>query len=109
MRILTIAAAAACLTWVGSAIAHDTSPNACQVEDWRWWEAPGDMLVIEGAATCTAGTMQLRLYDGTGTDRRFLGATTSFIEGHVFETMFADIDSPGELSIEYAIEEGEAW
>lgn len=53
--------------------------------------------------------MQLRLYEGIGASRQFLGATTSFIEGHVFEAIIADIDSPGELSIEYAIEEGEAW
>ena len=94
---------------LGSAQAHDTGPDACEVEDWRWWEAPGAMLVVEGVATCTAGTMQLRLYEGSGDTRRFLGATTSFIEGHVFEAVFMEIGQPADLSIEYAITEGEAW
>ena len=104
-----IIAAAVFLTGIGIAQAHDTSPNACQVEDWRWYSVPGGMLVIEGAATCTSGTMQLRLYAGTKADRRFLGATTSFIEGHVFEAVLMEIGEPDDLSIEYAIEEGEAW
>lgn len=102
-------AAAAILAGLGGAQAHDTSPDACQVEDWRWWSASGGMLVVEGAATCTAGTMQLRLYDGAGEGRRFLGATTSFIEGHVFEAVFMQVDKPADLSIEYAITEGGNW
>lgn len=107
MRTLILAAAAAVAA--GSASAHDTSPSACQVEDWRWWAAPGGMLMVEGVATCTAGEMQLRLYDGIGDGRRFLGATTGFIEGHIFQVIFADIDGPDDPSIDYAIEEGEAW
>ena len=53
--------------------------------------------------------MQLRLYDGTDAGRQFLGATTSYIEGHIFEAVFMQIGNPAELSIEYAITEGEAW
>lgn len=105
----TIIAAATVLAGLTGAQAHDTGPDACQVEDWRWWPAPGDMLVVEGAATCTAGTMQLRLYAGAGDSRRFLGATTSFIEGHVFEAIFMQVGNPADLSVEYAITEGEAW
>lgn len=88
---------------------HDTGSDTCQVEDWRWWEAPGGMLAIEGVATCTAGTMQLRLYEDAGETRRFLGATTGFIEGHVFEIIFMNIGNPTNLAIEYAITEGENW
>ena len=104
-----IAAALVSLVGISAAAAHDTSPDACQVEDWRWWAAPGDILMVEGAATCTDGTMQLRLYAVTETGRNFLGATTSYIEGHIFESFFMDINNPTELSIEYVITEGEAW
>ena len=104
-----IAAALVGFVGMNMAAAHDTSPDACQVEDWRWWAAPGGMIVIEGTATCTEGTMQLRLYDGTGDGRRFLGASTNYIEGHVFETVFMEIGKPADLSIEYAITEGGAW
>ena len=109
MRALAVGVGIACLLWATSVVAHDTSPDACQVEDWRWWAAPGDIVIIEGAATCTDGTMQLRLYAGSGTDRQFLGATTSYIEGHVFEAVFADIKRPEELMIEYAITQGKGW
>lgn len=99
-----IIGAAVVLIGLGSTQAHDTSSDACQVEDWRWWTAPGVMLVVEGVATCTTGTMQLRLYDGTAAERRFLGATTGVVEGHIFEAVFMDVDNPADLSIEYAIE-----
>ena len=105
----TIVAALGGLVGMSAALAHDTSPDACQVEDWRWFPAPGGMIFIQGTATCTEGTMQLRLYDGTGDGRRFLGASTNYIEGHVFETVFMEIGLPAEMSIEYAITEGEGW
>ena len=98
--------AAACLTWTSHAGAHDTSPDACKVEDWRLVSLIAGMATIEGVTTCTEGAMQLRLYDGTGDARRFLGASTTFIEGHVFQAILADIAKPASPTIEYAITEG---
>ena len=105
IRVVFCALAASMIV-AGAAHAHDTSPDACKVEDWRFVSIIGGMATIEGVTTCTEGEMQLRLYDGAGDGRRFLGASIAFIEGHVFQAMFMDIAKPRNPTIEYAIEEG---
>lgn len=107
-RIALCALAAGMILAAPAAQAHDTSPGACQIEDWRFVSVIGGFVSIEGVTTCTEGKMHMRLYEGEGEGRRFLGASTTYFEGHVFDAMFMDVAEPTNPTIEYAIDE-EGW
>lgn len=109
MKRITLCALVAGMILAGAAAAHDTSPGACKIEDWRFLSVIAGMVAIEGVTTCTEGKMHMRLYEGEGEDRRFLGASTTYFEGHVFDAMFMDVAEPTNPTIEYVIEEGETW
>ena len=62
--------------------------------------------MIEGSATCDKGEIKLRLYDGEGDNKKFLGIAEGFIEGHTFQAMVQKIGNPASLSIRFSIEPG---
>ena len=59
---------------------------------------------MNGVATCDAGELRLRLYDGEGDARKFLAVETAYIDGHIFETYVHPAPKPAALSIKYSIE-----
>lgn len=107
MKILTIAvmAMAGLLNAVPS-IACDDHVGKCELEDWRWKESFGNMLEIEGVATCNKGMISIRIYEKEGEDETFLGTTTGFINGHVITAVASDIEyiDPDAIMIRYAIQ-----
>ena len=63
-------------------------------------------LRIDGVATGDKGRIVLRLYDGEGDGRKFIGIETAFIEGNAFQAIKLRIAAPRELSIKYSINPG---
>ena len=101
MRSIMIAAAMGCL-----GTAHASAETMCAMEDWRSWAAAGDMLMIEGVATCDNGSFKLRLYDGTGEDRTFVGVSEAIISGGIFHAVIVGVEPPGDLQMEYTYDKG---
>lgn len=100
-----IALGVAALLASGSALACDDHIGKCEVEDWKYdYTAVMHALTIDGVATCNAGTIRLRLYDGEGEARKFVGVETAFIKGHIFKTIKLQVGKPRALSIKYSIE-----
>ncbi len=95
----TIAATFAFILTAGSA-------DACEVEAWRWYHTNVmDALSIEGATTCEEGNIFLRVYEGEGEDRKFLGIDRAYIEGHTFTSNITAIKTePKTVTIEFSIE-----
>ena len=99
MRTLTCALAA-CTLAAGAASAEE-----CVLEDWKHtYTAVMQALTLQGVTTCKTGTIQLRLCDGEGDARRFVGVETGYIQGHIFETILLQVEKPAALSIKYNIE-----
>ena len=89
----------------GQALACDDHHGTCEIEDWRHIYTPMmQSLVIEGVTTCDIGIISLRLYDGDGDDRQFVGVETAYIEGHIFKTIRLPVENPDALSIKYSIQ-----
>ena len=86
----------------GAALACDDHVGKCEVEDWRWSGPAGGYLSIEGVATCDAGRIRLRLYEGE--NGKFLGVASSRIRGHTFEAIATDVKSASAVAIKYSIE-----
>ena len=105
MKRYVFFALAASLILAGAARAHDTSPGACQVEDWRWWHTKAlRVMGIEGVATCDAGTVNLRAYDQRDGKRIFLGVGSTFIEGRIFNTTILAVDPrPADPVVEFTV------
>ena len=82
--------------WPAGAVA-----NSCKVEDWKWSTPLPNILQIEGVATCEAGQIILRLYEGEG--GKFLGVDTAYIEGYAFQSIATGIPRPSALYIKYVI------
>ena len=100
-----IAAAAAALLCAGVVHACDDHHGACEIEDWRWNIAMGNFLTVEGVTTCDSGLIQIRLYDGEGDARKFVGVASGFVNGHVFNAIAENVDTkPQALSIKYSIQ-----
>ncbi len=84
----------------------------CKIEDVRWWHSNvffgiplNDQLRIEGSTTCASGFVTLRLYEGTGESRTFIGTVDGRIRGYAFSvTTEFGVETPSSLSIEYSIE-----
>lgn len=106
MRKAMLTVAGLCLLTSG-ALACDDHVGACEIEDWRHdYVSVMQALRIEGVATCDAGRVRLRLYDGEGDARKFLGVETAFIEGHIFTAIKLQAPKPKALSIKYSINPG---
>ena len=97
-RILLTIAAAVCLT-PATALACDDHIGECKIEAWRW-QSLGDMLTLDGSATCDSGMAAIRLYDGD----TFLGVANGLIEGHALQAVAHGIEKPANLMIKYSIE-----
>ena len=66
----------------------------CKIEDVRWWHSNvffgiplNDRLRIEGSTTCASGFVTLRLYEGTGELRTFIGTVDGRIRGYAFSVI----------------------
>ena len=106
MRKTMLAALALCLA-PGIALACDDHVGTCEVEDWKHvYSATLQAVRIDGVATCDKGQIRLRLYDGEGEARKFVGVETSYIEGHIFKSYVRPMARPRALSIKYSIEPG---
>ena len=104
MRKMLLPALALCLA-PGAALACDDHIGKCDVEDWKHtYTGSMQALQIDGVATCNAGRIRLRLYDGEGEARKFVGVETAFIQGHIFKAIKLQVAKPAALSIKYSIE-----
>ena len=104
MRTIMTAAVAAALS-AGAAFACDDHHGTCEIEDWKHTYTPMmEALQIDGVATCDTGRVSLRLYDGEGDARKFIGVERAFIKGHVFQAFKLQVAKPMALSIKYSIE-----
>ena len=72
MRGMTAVAATGLFCASLAAQACDDHHGVCEIEDWRWYST-ADYLTVEGVATCDAGRVRIRLYEGEGDQPRFLG------------------------------------
>lgn len=95
----------ALLMGAGAAIACDDHVGQCEIEDWtHTYTAVVQSLRIDGVATCDAGQVRLRLYDGEGETRKLVGVDTAYIEGHIFQALLLPVEKPATLSIKYSIQ-----
>ena len=101
MRFLSALTGIVCLVWAGTSVAHDVGAGTCQLEDWRWWHS-GQMMMIEGVVTCVDGEIIIRAYEGAGENRRFIGVTNAFINGHTFSALIVTDDQPRDVHIMYS-------
>ena len=97
----TLVAALALYLLPSAAFACDDHVGKCEVEAWRWSGPTGGYLTIDGAATCDAGRITIRLYEGEG--GRFLGVATGRVQGHAFEAIATDVKSAKAVAIKYSI------
>lgn len=96
----TAIALVTCIVSATSALAEE-----CKIEDWKAdYQAMMKALTIEGVTTCKAGMLQLRLYDGKGDTRQFVGVETAFIDGHIFEAIIMPTEKPKALTLQYSID-----
>ena len=78
----------------------------CTVEDWTHsYSSFMSAITVEGVATCKAGEIHLRLYDGEGEGRKLIAVETAYIEGFIFETILTAKAEPAALFIKYSIDE----
>ena len=103
MRKALAAALALCLAPF-AASACDDHIGKCEVEAWRWSGPTRGYLTIDGAATCDAGLITIRVYEGEG--GRFLGVATGIVEGHAFKAIATDVKSAKAVAIKYSIKPG---
>ena len=103
MRIALPAITAFCLVST-TALACDDHFGTCEIEDWKHtYTSMMQALTIDGVATCDAGEIRLRLYDGDGDTRKFIGVDTAYIEGHIFKAILLQVEKPKALAIKYSI------
>ena len=92
----------ALVSWVlsaGSAFAEE-----CVIEDFRYsYTEFMKALTLEGVTSCATGVMHIRLYDGQGETRQFVGVETVYIEGYIFETIVMPTENPTDLAVKYVI------
>ena len=102
MRFIAFAAVA--ILAPGGALACDDHIGKCEIEDWKHtYTSMMQALTIDGVATCDAGEVRLRLYDGEGDARKFLAVDTAYIEGHIFKAILFQVEKPKALTIKYSI------
>ena len=106
MRALVMALAVGAFS-AGTALACDDHHGVCEIEDWAYtYTGMMEALQIDGVATCDTGRIRLRLYDGEGDAKKFVGVESAFIEGHIFTAIKLQVAKPTALSIKYSIEPG---
>ena len=77
----------------------------CEIEEIRHsYNEIMRSVSLQGVATCEAGVVRFRLYDGEGPARKFLGVATASIRGHIFKVYVSDTGRPQALSLKYSIE-----
>ena len=104
MRISLSTITAFCLAST-AALACDDHIGTCEIEDWtHTYIGMMEALQIDGVATCDTGEVRLRLYDGEGDARKFIGVETAYIEGHIFTAIKLQIEKPQALAIKYSID-----
>ena len=97
--ILLATALVFCLT-----LSPARAADACLIEEWRAdYEPYLKMLTVEGVATCDKAKLSMRLYDGKGENRKFLGVGRTVIVGYVFEIVEQLRVKPKDLSITFII------
>ena len=74
------------------------------IEDWEALVLP-DHLLIRGTVSCHEGRVYIRLHEGRGKTRRYLGTATGTIRMHEFYAVAGRIKKPRDLSIDYTIEQ----
>ena len=89
MRVIPIIASMA-VFWPTIAAACDDHVGKCKIEE---------------VATCNTGQIRLRLYDGKGEARKFIGVESAYIRGHTFKAIKLQAAKPRALSIKYSIEQ----
>ena len=105
MPAFVAALGAALLLPAGMALACDDHHGVCEIEDWKHTYTPMlEAIQIDGVATCDTGRIRLRLYDGEGDGRKFIGVESAFIKGHIFKAVKLQAAKPAALSIKYSIE-----
>ncbi len=105
MRVIPIIASMA-VFWPTIAAACDDHVGKCKIEDWKDTYTPVMQAIqIEGVATCNTGQIRLRLYDGKGEARKFIGVESAYIRGHTFKAIKLQAAKPRALSIKYSIEQ----
>ncbi len=77
----------------------------CKIEDWRSYTQLGNYLIVEGATSCPSGLISIRLYDGKGENKKFLGLAEGIVSGHSFQAIAQNVSKPQELSIKYSIDD----
>ena len=104
MRTFVTAAAVAALA-SSAAFACDDHEGDCGIEDWTYiYSSSIEAIQIDGVATCDSGEIMLRLYDGTGDSRKFIGVERANIEGHIFQAYKLPVAEPAALSIKFSID-----
>lgn len=104
MKGVAVAAALAISVASGAAVAGTAHASECQVEEWRAdYDATFRALTVEGVATCERGEISLRLYDGKGENRTFLGVGYTYILNYVFEARESLDALPDDLQIMFII------
>ena len=104
--LIPAALAAALLVSADAALACDDHHGTCEIEDWKaTYTAMMEAIQIDGVATCNEGRIMLRLYDGAGDSRKFIGVERTFIRGHIFKASKLGVPKPAALSIKYSIEQ----
>ena len=106
MRMVLIAALATTVFCLASspALADDNHADGCLIEEWRAdYDSVLRLLTVEGVATCHRGHLSMRLYDGKGENRTFLGVGRTVIMGYVFEAFEQLSAKPNDLSITFII------
>ena len=74
-----------------------------EIEFWEAFELP-DHLLISGRIGCHVGRVVIRLYNGEGESRRYLGTATGTVYSpHNFYAVADGIRKSDPLSIEYTI------
>ena len=96
---LAAAGLAAVMMSAGVALACDDHVGKCKLEAWKSSRA-GGYVTVEGSATCDAGRITIRLYDGA----KFLGIANGRVRAHAVEAIASDVASYEKLAIKYSIE-----
>lgn len=95
MKRFLFRALAASLILAGAAAAHETNPNGCKVEAWRWYHtAITQSFGVEGVASCQEARIAVIAYNMNGETRTFLGVGDGFIEHRAFLVGLRNVPVP---------------